>query len=993
LPRLRSRAINDRKVRARDFVEFCKHAKQLRNSEIAYASQHTSALCQTANLCIDDVRLAKYRLLLLASRGSTRYLPHERHIRDLSRASQCGWGLSHPRGRSLAQRTLPDVTGEYLARSCMKEHAAALAMQLLDATLDGAEEQLLPIQARGQHRGYGKSDSSVLASRERTRGHTRLRAAHEGTANEMSRRHAVRFAAVLGNSSVGRPCLWITIDVHCNQATIGIGLTSHVWSEDRWFLLFRVRTYNLFLVHRPSSNNELGKTYIKSCLVPGCEVLQAVRMVFDTASQDSVGVDITLTVLAVIGSILILLDSSLDLLVGSTGSAVSSDQFGAASFGKISGEWGCSHRRLGGGRTGASDTALLSGVAGNVGVSDLELLLVDSELNWSGSSHGTKVVHAGLQAELPTSEVHAGNLTHSRSLHVNVERLRLVDEGTTVSGHLNNVTLAEFPNGLVQSLEVVRNVGNALDRTTVGNDAVLHVVRPKATVNKGSKHSLKPMICEPPSPRDWRASIGLVRTKLLSQIARSSQSGVIDGLEDLDVELSSLGRVERHAKSEEGVSESTNTKTNGTVAEVALASLRDRVVVDLNDLVQVLGNNLDNLVKLLEVELVFVHVDEGGKSKGSQVADGDLIRSSVLDNLSTQVGAANDTKVLLVALAVASILVQHERVTSLGLSLEDSVPQLLGTDGIATTAFALVLLVQSLELFAVNVGQTRTFSGAHQGPGGVLLDTLHEEIGDPKSVEEIAGTDFLLTVVLAKVEEGEDVGVPGLEIDGEGTGTLVAALVDVSGSVVENTEHGYETVGCAVGTSNIMAQVLRVSGWVSIAASISSPWIPTATRMIICWGLSATLPSSLRRYERSRVLKPNEDGVVGVGGCHVCSSLGSQVIELDGVDALVDTSNHLHGDSSSVNMVRIEAVTQPRDAGCDLVELDTLLASVCEIVSIFLTRIASRVAASQIEIVPSATRSITLTQPARTLQLFSRLLVDAPDLPKQKSLLLFALIP
>ncbi|KAG9533387.1 hypothetical protein KCU93_g70, partial [Aureobasidium melanogenum] len=180
--------------------------------------------------------------------------------------------------------------------------------------------------------------------------------------------------------------------------------------------------------------------------------------------QSSVGVDITLTVLAVICSILVLLDSPLDLLIGSTGSAVGGDQLGAASFGKISGEWGR--------------------VAGNVGVSDLELLLVDSELNWSGSSHGTKVVHAGLQAELPTSEVHAGNLTHSRSLHVNVERLRLVDEGTTVSGHLNNVTLAEFPNGLVQSLEVVRNVGNALDRTTVGNDAVLHVVRPKATVNK-----------------------------------------------------------------------------------------------------------------------------------------------------------------------------------------------------------------------------------------------------------------------------------------------------------------------------------------------------------------------------------------------------------------------------------------------------------------------------------------------------------------------------
>lgn len=77
-----------------------------------------------------------------------------------------------------------------------------------------------------------------------------------------------------------------------------------------------------------------------------------------------------------------------------------------------------------------------------------------------------------------------------------------------------------------------------------------------------------------------------------------------------------------------------------------------------------------------------------------------------------------------------------------------------------------------------------------------------------------------------------------------------------------------------------------------------------------------------------------------MGGCHVCSGLGSQVIELDGVDALVDTSNDLHGDSSSVDMVRIEAVTQPRHTGCDLVELDTLLASVYETVSMLQRTVA-----------------------------------------------------
>jgi hypothetical protein len=44
--------------------------------------------------------------------------------------------------------------------------------------------------------------------------------------------------------------------------------------------------------------------------------------------------------------------------------------------------------------------------------------------------------------------------------------------------------------------------------------------------------------------------------------------------------------------------------------------------------------------------------------------------------------------------------------------------------------------------------------------------------------------------------------------------------------------------------------------YVSIAASMSVPWMPTDTRISMCCGRSATLPLILRRYERSSVLKP-----------------------------------------------------------------------------------------------------------------------------------------
>lgn len=57
-----------------------------------------------------------------------------------------------------------------------------------------------------------------------------------------------------------------------------------------------------------------------------------------------------------------------------------------------------------------------------------------------------------------------------------------------------------------------------------------------------------------------------------------------------------------------------------------------------------------------------------------------------------------------------------------------------------------------------------------------------------------------------------------------------------------------------------------------------------------------------------------------------------QIIQLDGVDALVDTGNDLHGDGGSIDMVGVKAVTQSRHASCDFVELNTLLASVCSFV-------------------------------------------------------------
>jgi hypothetical protein len=68
------------------------------------------------------------------------------------------------------------------------------------------------------------------------------------------------------------------------------------------------------------------------------------------------------------------------------------------------------------------------------------------------------------------------------------------------------------------------------------------------------------------------------------------------------------------------------------VSHVAVPSLLDGIVVDVNDPVQVSHDDLGNFMKLMEVIHPLVVVDEGWQCKRSQVANGDLIGSRVLDD-------------------------------------------------------------------------------------------------------------------------------------------------------------------------------------------------------------------------------------------------------------------------------------------------------------------------------------------------------------------------
>ena len=58
-------------------------------------------------------------------------------------------------------------------------------------------------------------------------------------------------------------------------------------------------------------------------------------------------------------------------------------------------------------------------------------------------------------------------------------------------------------------------------------------------------------------------------------------------------------------------------------------------------------------------------------------------------------------------------------------------------------------------------------------------------------------------MIFSQVEEVKDISVPWLEVNGESSWSLVSTLVDVSGSSIECSKHGYDTVRVTVGTGNV----------------------------------------------------------------------------------------------------------------------------------------------------------------------------------------------
>lgn len=85
--------------------------------------------------------------------------------------------------------------------------------------------------------------------------------------------------------------------------------------------------------------------------------------------------------------------------------------------------------------------------------------------------------------------------------------------------------------------------------------------------------------------------------------------------------------------------------------------------------------------------------------------------------------------------------------------------------------------VQSLELIAPAVAESRTLVRTHEAPGGVALYSLHEQVRNPQSVEHVPCPHFLRACVLAQRDELKHVRVPRLQVHGKSTRPLYIHLL------------------------------------------------------------------------------------------------------------------------------------------------------------------------------------------------------------------------
>jgi hypothetical protein len=149
------------------------------------------------------------------------------------------------------------------------------------------------------------------------------------------------------------------------------------------------------------------------------------------------------------------------------------------------------------------------------------------------------------------------------------------------------------------------------------------------------------------------------------------------------------------------------------------------------------------------------------------------------------------------------VLEHHVWSSSFNLTFDNSFPKLLSLDGLVTSALSFILSVELFKFLSMNQMHTWSFVWAEESPISVLLDTLHEQITDPESIEEVSCSILFLSMVLLELKKLKDISVPWFKIHGKGALSLATTLVYISRSFIEHLEHWNQAIRITVRTFDV----------------------------------------------------------------------------------------------------------------------------------------------------------------------------------------------
>ncbi len=305
-----------------------------------------------------------------------------------------------------------------------------------------------------------------------------------------------------------------------------------------------------------------------------------------------------------------------------------------------------------------------------------------------------------------------------------------------------------------------------------------------------------------------RARVAGVAATLLGQFGGSPVGVVAQGLGRLVGELHGGVAGIRDAKLVERILEAHHAQPHRAVPHVGVARLPDRVVIDVDHVVEHAHGRGHGLLELALVDLSVLEV--AGQVDGAQVADGDLAVVGIQRDLGAQVGRVHHAHVLLRRAHVAGILESDPGVAGFEQHRQHLAPQVDGSHLLVQLEFAarrlrLVLHVGLFKVLAEAVVQVGAGGGREQGPLAVFHHALHEQVGDPVGRVHVVGAAAVVTGVLAQLQEFLDVQVPRFQVGADGALAL-AALVHRDGGVVDDLQERHHALALAVGALDVRTQ-------------------------------------------------------------------------------------------------------------------------------------------------------------------------------------------